>query len=245
MWTSVEHAGATLRIHSRSSAVTSFVPVVFVPGFGASGRSLLPTARALPAERPAFVVDLAGFGQSERPPVRLDLAGHAAVLASWWRAMGLPRAFWVGHSFGSQVAGQLAVQSPEIVERLALLSPTVDPRARTLRAQLGRLLRDAFREPVPLLSILVRDYVRAGPGALLHTARLAVGDRPEERLPAIQAPTLVVCGARDPLVPTPWAGQVQRLLRLGELVVIPRAAHAVTYDAPQQVAAAIEDFLSR
>lgn len=241
VWTSVETPAGTVCVHSRHSPGTGARPVVFVPGLGASGRSLLPTARALPAAFPVFVVDLPGFGKSKRPHTRLDLEGHASALASWASALGIERAIWVGHSFGSQVASLFAVRRPDLVERLALVSPTVDPRARTVRAQLGRLLRDGFGEPPRLLWILAGDYLGAGLGAVLHVGRVAVRDRPEERFPAIEAPALVVRGDRDPLVPEAWAEQIAQLLPAGRLLVIRGAVHAVPYVAPAELARAVEE----
>lgn len=233
----------TISIHSCYSAATSSCsPIVFIPGLGLSGRSLLPTARSLSTEIPIFLIDLPGYGDSDPPPRPLDLAEHASVLAAWLAAIGFERAVWVGHSFGCQVAAELATGYPEAVERLVLVSPTVDPRARSINRQLARLLRDGLREPLPLLPLLVRDYLKAGPRALIHAARLALRDRIEERLLAITVPTLVVRGERDPLVPAEWAQKVARLLPFGRLFVISDAAHAVAYSAPRQLARAIEEF---
>jgi 2-hydroxy-6-oxonona-2,4-dienedioate hydrolase len=243
IWTPVGDQAEQLRIHSCYSAGTAKrSPVVFIPGLGLSGRTLLPTARSLSPEFPVFVVDPPGFGVSDRPANRLDLAGQASTLASWLTAVGFERAVWVGHSFGSQIAAELAFRHPELVERLVLVSPTVDPSARSMGAQVARLLYDAPREPPGLLALLTREYVKAGPRTLLHIGRLAVRDRIEKKLPAIQVPALVVRGEKDPLVPTRWAEEVTRLLPFGRLVVIPGAPHAVPYTAPSALARAVEEF---
>lgn len=243
VWTPVASNGETLQVHAvELEGAEGWTPVVFVPGLGASGRSVVPTAVRLPRDLTAFIVDLPGFGRSEPPPTPLDLAGHASVLVSWLRASGLERALWVGHSFGSQVAVELAVARPETVERLVLVSPTVDRRARTLRAQLARLLLDATREPPSLVLLLAGDYRRGGLRNVLHAGRLALDDRPEQKLPAIEAPTVVVRGERDPLVPARWAEEVASLLPAGELVVVPGAPHAVNYAAPHELANVIAAF---
>ena len=48
-------------------------------------------------------------------------------------------------------------------------------------------------------------------------------------LPRLAAPTLVVRGSRDPIVPQRWAEAVTALLPRGRLLVIPRGPHVVNY----------------
>src|SRR5213080_3495193 len=107
LWTEIESDSRSLRIYSLCSrgGARDSPPVVFVPGLGASGLSVLPTAELLRGERDVLVVDLPGQGKSERPRGVLDLRVHAAILAAWLEALGFgfERGVWVGHSFGSQV----------------------------------------------------------------------------------------------------------------------------------------------
>ena len=124
-----------------------------------------------------------------------------------------------------------------------LLGPTVDPQARTALRQTLRLLADATREPVSLLSIIARDYARFGPVRLARTARFALGDRIESKLALVQAPTIVVRGERDGLVPQRWAEEAARLLPSGRLAVVGGEAHACHYSAPERVASLVERFL--
>ena len=175
IWTRVQINRESLRIHARFAAAQgNRLPLVFVPGLGLSGRTLCPTSELLPHDHPVFLVDLPGCGDSERPAKRANVRMHAWVLAAWLNEIGWQRAAWIGHSFGCQVAAELAVRHPEAVERLVLVSPTVDRRARSMIVQLARLLCDAAREPLPLLPVLAREYVKTGAGALLDTGRSAL-----------------------------------------------------------------------
>jgi 2-hydroxy-6-oxonona-2,4-dienedioate hydrolase len=244
-WTSVQADSLILRIHSLSSREWSAtgLPVVFVPGLGASGRTMLPTARLVSAQRSVFVVDPPSHGESENPDRPLSLQGYAAFLAAWLDALQLERAVLAGHSFGSQMLVELAVQHPARVAGLVLISPTVDPRARTVTAQLARLLLDAPREPPSLLLLLSQDYLLIGFRDLRDLGRNAIDDRVEEKLPSITAPTLVVRGERDPLVPDRWAEQIASLLHT-QVVMIPKGTHAVQYQSADAVAQALNDFLT-
>jgi pimeloyl-ACP methyl ester carboxylesterase len=243
--TLVQWGNVAVRIHSLYSRAASAesLPVVFVPGLGASSRTMLPTARLVMPARAVFTVDLPSHGESENPSHRPSLRDYAGVLGAWHDALGLERAVLVGHSFGSQVLVELASERAAVVAGLVLISPTVEPRARTVIAQIARLLVDAPREPLSLTGLLLWDYVRTGFRGLRDLGAAAIQDRVEDKLPSITAPTLLVRGARDPLVPEDWAKQIASLLPHARLVVIPRGTHAVQYQAADAVARALNQFL--
>ena len=235
-----------VRLHSLSSsgAGREKPHVVLLPGLGASPATMLPLARLLPRDRAVHIVDLLAFREGERPPGTLTLRQFAATAAAWLGVIGCDYAAWIGHSFGSQVAVQLAFDAPSAVEKLSLISPTVDPRQRSIGRQLARLLVDSTREPPRLLSLLFRDYAGLGPRALLEIGRLAISDRVEEKLPSISAQVLVIRGSRDPLVPQRWGKTMENCLPQGQLVVIPGGTHAVQYQSASAVAEALTPFLN-
>jgi len=121
-----------------------------------------------------------------------------------------------------------------------LIGPTVDPQRRTARRQLFDGLRDAAREPGSLLARTACDDARFGVGALLATARSALADRIEERLPLITQSALIVRGEKDGFVGQTWAETAAALLPRGRLVVVPRQPHAVHYTRPDLVARMVD-----
>jgi 2-hydroxy-6-oxonona-2,4-dienedioate hydrolase len=246
IWTDVSHDSLTFRIHALRSHEQPghSPPLLFIPGLGVSARAMLPTARLLTGERQVFAIDLPSHGGSDNASRALDLEAYADILAAWLEAAGFQQAVWIGHSFGAQVLVELATRRPELVERLVLISLTVDANARQFLDQSARLLLDATRERPSLLLLLARDYLETGLVTLFRNGRLALRDRVEQKLPAVQAPTLVVRGGKDPLVPDSWAREVVRLLPKGRLAVVPGAPHAVQYAAPADVAEEIRTFVS-
>ena len=219
------------------------LPLVMIHGLGVSAQTLVPLARRLALHRGVLVPDLPGFGRSPAPRGgALGIAELAAAVAAAMTAAGCERAAVLGHSLGCQVAVELADRFAERVDRLVLVAPTVDRAARTASGQIARLLADSWREPPALLPLAVWDYL-SGPFRAMATLRFALADRIEVKLPRIAVPALVVRGGRDPLVSAPWAAEVARLLPAGELATVPRAAHAVPYGAPDELARRVEDFL--
>lgn len=220
-------------------------PVVLVHGLGVSSRYMIPAALRLAQHRQVYAPDLPGFGRSEKPARPLDLAELAEALAGWMEEVGIARAVLVGNSIGCQVIVDLALRRPPLVERIVLVSPTVDRDARTVFRSFARLLLDIPRERLSLPFIALLDYLQAGLGRTAQTFAYAMQDRVEEKLPGVSQPALVVRGGRDPIVSAPWAAEVSRLLPAGRLVVLDDAPHAVHHHSPDELARVVLDFLNR
>lgn len=233
-----------LRLHERRGGESHAArPAVLVHGIGVSSRYLVPLGRILAESRPVVALDLPGFGRSESPPRGLGVAELAGVLAEWLSRNGVDRPVLVANSMGCQVVVELAAGRPELAGPLVLVGPTVDRHARTAPRQAFRLATDSLREPRSLLAIIAVDYARYGPLRFTRTARSALADRLEAKLPDVTSPTLVVRGGRDALVSQRWAEEVARLLPSGRLAVVPGEAHACHYSAPGRVADLVERFV--
>jgi 2-hydroxy-6-oxonona-2,4-dienedioate hydrolase len=238
---------ASCRIVSGGVAIHTWTwgkgdPVVLVHGFGVSGRYMLPLAKALARWFSVFVPELPGNGRSEKPPTPLGISGLAESLAGCVDALELQRPAFVANSLGCQVVTDLAMRRPEHVGPLTLIGPTIDPDERRARRQVLRGVRDLGREPLSLLTHSAQDGVM-GIRALLTTARSALADRIEDRLPLIEQPTLVLRGSHDSFVSAAWAERVAALLPRSRLVVIPGEPHAVHYTRPDLVGELVRELL--
>lgn len=232
---------AGCRVHARvwEEAGANRSPVVLVHGLSMSSRYLVPTAEPLAADFRVYAPDLPGFGESESPSRVLDVPELAEALAEWMDRCGIDRALLVGNSLGCQIITEVAVRRPELADGLVLVGPTPDPAGRSIPRLLARAGVDVFREHRALLPIIARDYLRAGIRRTWRTLEHLVADRPEDRLPLVCVPTLVVHGDRDVIVPAAWAEWVARRLPRGRLLTVPDAAHAVNFGAPVPVAAGV------
>jgi pimeloyl-ACP methyl ester carboxylesterase len=232
-----------IRLHVRQRRATGPVgtPLILLHGLAVSHRYLMPTAREIRG-RDVYVPDLPGFGLSSKPTGALDVGGHATVLATWLNSrIGRPVTV-VGHSFGCQVAVELAHRHPDVVSALILVGPTTDPAAATAAGQLRRLLPDLPHEDLRQAAILWTDIRDAGPRRILRTLRYAVRDPMAAKLPAISVPTLFVRGADDPIASARWLERAASSLPGARTLTIDGAAHNAATTAGPQLAAAIEDF---
>jgi pimeloyl-ACP methyl ester carboxylesterase len=217
-------------------------PIVLVHGLSSS-RTLKPLIRALGTRRPVYAPDLPGFGMSDQPVHPLDIPGLADALRSWLLENGLSPAIVVGVAFGCQVAVDLAASYPAAVDRLVLVGPMFEPEARTSRLAL-RWARNVPRSSPRLAPTIVHDFIDAGPWRSVRTLRRALEDPIEEKLGDIEASTLVVRPERDHLAPAAWAERVVELVPDAELVVLPKAAHAIGPRTATRLTALLVPFLA-
>lgn len=235
------------RIHARVSA---WIPparrstIVLVHGWAVSSRYMMPVGEFLASHARVFAPDLPGHGQSDNPRRACTLPELADALAAVLDGFGLDRPVFLANSFGCQILIEFARRHPGRIDRAILVAPTVDSAARTLRQQVWRLCLDAFREPLSLTLLQIREYLSHGPIRLLGSVRQVIDDPVETKVNALKVPTLVIRGGRDPIVSQPWAEQIAHLLPAGRLAVIPTAAHAITYNAPDQLAKVVLAFLN-
>ncbi|GAB3661480.1 alpha/beta fold hydrolase [Glycomyces tarimensis] len=236
-----------IRLHYRASrsAAPGAAPVVLVHGMAVSHRYLMPLAAHLTPRYAVRVIDLPGFGLSDKTGTVQGVSDLADWLADWLTATGNTPAVLLGNSFGTQVAVDLAARYPGLVRSLVVVGPTMDPHARTMPRQVLRWLASLPHEDPCQLPILVRDLLDAGPFRAVRTFRQALRDPIEAKLPDVHVPTLVTRGEHEAVTSQRWAEQAVRLLPRGELAVIPNSPHDATYTAAAELAAITLPFLDR
>jgi pimeloyl-ACP methyl ester carboxylesterase len=229
-------------VHCRRSVGGTGVPLVHIHGFAISGAYLMPTARLLAGRWVNIVPDLPGYGLSEPRDHVLDIPALARALVAVLDALDIEQAVLVGNSMGCPIGLEVAHEAPERVDRLVLVSPAGGVQNQPLPRALAQLALDVVRESPRMVPVALPDYLRFGPVnglRLFHELTLFPS---LERLLHTPVPTLAVLGGRDPLMPSPY--RVREVGRLAPqhlaVAVVERAAHAVNFSHPLELAWAIE-----
>lgn len=220
--------------------------VVLLHGLSGSSRWWQRNIPALARTRRVLVPDVIGFGRSRSPGPLPDVPTLAGVLADWIATAAGGAVHLVGHSMGGHLAIRIAAAHPERVRRLVLVDAVGIPRRQTPRD----LLRLAYEAAPPrrwgdprFLPVIWTDAMVAGPFNVLRGLYHILRDDVRPVLSAIRAPTLVVWGEHDGLVPL----ENGRVLRDGiagaRLLVIPQAYHNPMVDRPAEFDAAVVGFL--
>jgi pimeloyl-ACP methyl ester carboxylesterase len=218
-------------------------PVVLVHGLAGSTRWWDACLPGLTERLTVYAVDLPGFGENRRTePFALEKA--AERLAAWTDVVRLERASIVGHSMGGYVAADLAARFPERVERLVLVDAVVRPYDDPLRQPVRGVLDMARTLPVRYWRILLSDALRAGPATLHNATRAVLAADLRPRLGQIAAPTLVIWGERDNLVPLEYGKLLAETLPNASLEVIEGAGHNPMWDRPEELNHVLIRFLT-
>lgn len=189
----------------------------------------------------------------------LDFALHGWDIAD---ALGLERINLAGHSMGGMIAAEMAVLNPRQVEKLALVSaaglwldehPIPDIFGTTPFEMPGLLFADPargegiltggvdFSNNEALKTFMVGNARRLGTaGKILFPIP---NRRLSKRLYRLTAPTLILWGREDHLIPPVYADRWADLVPHAEKVVIDDAGHMLPYEQPDAVMEAMTRFL--
>lgn len=153
-----------------------------------------------------------------------------------------PPVHLVGHSLGALVSAGVAGRRPGLVRRLVLVAPPgIVPRS--VVAYLWPVARTVTGTTPRFVATVVGDALRSGPMNILRGGRHVSAAEIGEELASVVAPTLLVWGARDRIVPPAEAAVWQAKLAGARLVVLPRAGHVPMVEAPEELGTAIAAFL--
>ena len=183
------------------------------------------------------LLDVPRFGAALRPDEIAEWVGQ------WIEAAALEHVRLVGHSVGGAAVARLAALRPELVDALVLVSAVGMPPGRRLTGYVLPLLATLRTTSPRFLTRLAVDAYRNGPSALLRGGLYAARADVREEARAIQAPTLLVWGDRDTIVPFAVAVEWQRAIPRARLVVLPGAGHVPMVERPVAFIDALREFL--
>ncbi len=122
---SAQHRWVTangIRLHVAEAGPREAQPIVFLHGFPENWYSWRNQMRALSSRFRVIAPDLRGFGLSDAPRTGYDLDTVAADLEGLLQALGIEKAFWVGHDWGAIALWRFAFSRPRRCRRLAFLN---------------------------------------------------------------------------------------------------------------------------
>lgn len=258
-----------LRLRYRDTGPRNGPALILLHGFGSSLDTWEPWAKALSAKYRVIRLDLPGFGLTGADPTGdYSDARTLAVLAGLMDQLGLPKATFIGNSLGGRFAWEFAAAYPQRIDKLVLISPDgfaspgfeygkapdvplvmnlmpwVGPRS-LIRANLAPAWAHPDALPDPVLD-RYRDMLLA-PGvrqAILDRTRQTVLSDPAPRLRRMSAPTLLVWGEQDGMIPVQNAQDYLRLLPNARLVRLPGMGHVPFEEDPAAALPPVERFLS-
>jgi poly(3-hydroxyalkanoate) depolymerase len=254
--------GHLLRISVRGEGT----PILLIMGLGGNIEMWAPLERELNWRGyQTIAYDASGTGSSPARLVPLRPSGLARQAAHLLDALGLPTVDVLGVSFGGGVAQELALRNPHRVRRLVLASTMCGlggvPGTPLALAVLATPLRYYSPRFLGATARWVYGPVHDGDGTLMRDQIVARRSRPPTLwgylsqlyavtgwtslpwLHRITAPTLVLSGAKDPVVPPVNARILGARIPNATVHVVPDTGHLLLMEQAPQSAALIAEFL--
>jgi pimeloyl-ACP methyl ester carboxylesterase len=215
--------------------------------------------QAVPRTLRVFAMDQRGHGDADKPPDGYTLMNFASDVEAFMDAVGLQSAVLLGSSSGGYVAQQVAIQVPHRVAGLVLVGAPRSLQGRPVFADEVDRLTDPVdptwveqsltwfpryhQVPDWYITDRIRDGVRVPAHVWMAGLAGLTSAVPPSESATITAPTLIICGERDALLP-----QDRYLLAAAipgsRLVVYEDTGHLVLWEHPERVATDLAHFVA-
>lgn len=236
--------------------------VLLVQGLGYGRWGWEPLVPNLAGEFRVITFDNRGIGESGQPTGPYTAAQMAEDCVSVLAAAAVDRSHVIGTSLGGMISQELAIEHPERVDRLALLSTTPGGRDAfpmpqvtvdllgqvqqmapdvALRKLVENALRDDVAPEVVERILHYRTSQPQDPAGWQSQAAAGVGYDGAGRAAQIAAPTLIVHGSEDRVVDARNAQLLGEMIP-GSKVEIVRGGHLFFWEDPERAARLLIDF---
>lgn len=249
----------------------SGAPLVLISGLGYPAWEWHKMVPYLAEKFQVITFDNRGVGLSDKPAGSYTAAMLAADVAGMLDTLGVEQAIILGHSMGGFVAQAFALIYPERVRRLILASTNFGgPRHVPISAEAMTVLADVTSDPLTrfkngLIVSTAPGFAESHPEIIaewlawrlanpidpagyqsqmmIGLGLLAEAAAFEHQLPQISAPTLILFGAHDKVVPPANADLLAQQVTGSQVVIFPDAGHFFPIEIPQAAAQAVINFV--
>lgn len=248
-------------------------PLLLIMGYSGNSRWWYPQIPGLSREYQAIAFDNRGTGQSDKPDIPYTTETMAGDALGLLEALATDAAHIYGVSMGGMIAQEFALRYPDKVISLILGCTTpggpnsimADAEAMTFLFDMERMKRltpeEGAREMLPFL--FTQEFIDKNPKLIeefiagmleynitpLHSyqrqGEAIMRFNAYDRLPQIKAPTLVIAGTADRLIPVENSRILASRIPNAELVILENVGHGFFTEALEEANKAILDFLGR
>ena len=241
----------------------SGVPIVLLHAIADSWRVFEPVLSKLPQSIHAFALTQRGHGDASRPARGYHSRDFTADLAAFMDAVHLDAAVVLGGSSGGFIARRFAIDYPERTLGLVFLgSPAIlrdkpgvqelwDSTISELEDPISpdfvrEFVESTLTRPVPqaFLETIVQENLKAPARVWRETFEGLLEDDSLEELHKIKAPTLIIWGERDAILPRSDQETLAAAIPGSRLLVYPGAGHAFYWEDPGRVASDLAAFIA-
>ena len=230
-------------------------PIIFVHGVVTTSNIFPKYLNAYSPDFRGIAVDLRGYGDSQKPDSGFTVKQFSTDLIALADKLGIDKPVWVGVSMGGMILQQLALDYPERVRALVLVSttdgamvldkdlPTIG-NPRDYREVSTNIIVESFPQGTPsTLYQPLLDRIPTWNGTVLREALTSMAQaNVHGRINKITAPTLVVVGAKDDVATPEIARGIQAQIAGAQLVEF-NTGHFMMAEDPERFRTVLGEFL--
>ncbi len=234
-------------------------PLVVIHGGGGDARTWDKNITELAENYTVYAPDLPGYGGSQPLDGDYFISELSEFIEGFATNLGLDTFHLVGHSLGGGVALDYTLKSPQKIKKLVLVSSLCLGREIAFWVRLmsiPALIRSLGVLTVTILKSIKWLAEQLNPVEFimpLSAASVTVGGSIttfkhqtlvlEKRLSEVSVPTLLVWGAKDPIVPVRHAYQAARVIPDCRVKIFENCGHNVHRDELKQFSSTLNGFL--
>ena len=257
-----------LNIHYTDTGPRDGHVLLLLHGFGSSLQTWDVWSAQLEKSFRVIRLDLPGFGLTGPSPLHdYSEKNDLATLTQFVNKLGLSSFSVIGHSMGGKMAWSLAAAETDRVKALVLMAPDGFPEAKDIGSKpyempsvmglmkfclpkflVRKSIEPAFFNTHALNDDLVNRYydMLRAPGvreAILERGNQTVYSDPVPRLKKITAPTLLIWGEQDQMIPSSNAKSYAGVLPVSKTVLLPNLGHLIQEEQPERGLVHVTEFL--
>jgi len=233
-------------------------PLVFIHGLGAESLNWVPAMLDMHGHFHVYAIDLLGHGDTEKPDIAYSIEQQSEMLRQFLATQNIKSADLVGVSMGGWIALKLAIEHPEVVNRLVVADAAglkfqtnitvknfLPATPEEFSAFMAMLTPRQYPAPYPVR----RDFLNQVAEHAWITRRifdsfLTYQDVLDGKLQEVKAPALVIWGKQEKLIPLSVGEQMKQQLPNSSLLVCSDSGHLAVYECWNKLEPEVESFLA-
>jgi len=230
--------------------------LILIHGAGGDHLSWPTQLRRLSGYR-VYAPDLPGHGKSGGHGLQ-RIHAYGETVLEWIRALKLPKVILTGHSMGGAISLWLAINHPELIHGLVLMStgatlPVNLSLIEELATQIGfptavdNIMRWSFSSKIEpaLVENVKKNMLKMRPSVVAGDFRACDRFDIKGELDQVQIPTLIMVGDEDKMTPIRFSEELAKEINNPYLEVIQGAGHMLPLEQPEMVAKKVRGFMDR
>ena len=247
--------------------------VIFLHGFGDSSASFEKIMEEMSSQYRVYALDFPGFGFSSKEKTNeMNLEEKVQTVLDFMDFKNTDKVYLVGHSMGGAVATQLAVDYPEKVEKLALIStagygddhgaysalkwipPPLDKlfvrwflfNNNTVKKNLDAAFYDDDLASIELVNqYLEPTQTKGADWSYLKNIKQGIASDLKDEFAKVTQSTLLIWGREDEMIPSDTMTSLRAIMPNSTGYFLEFTGHLVHLESPEGVASLLENFFSQ